>query len=793
MSESGVIERHAGTAEAWAHPSLRESVLGGRYFGQKHRDVAERLAAFLAEPDSGLPALFHWFGPETMARLAADPERWRTALDRDIADIDALIGVQLDAVLHAPRLQRLEGSWRGLRWLVAGIEPGTKTKTKVLNVSWAELCRDLERAPEFDQSQTFRRVYEDEFGTPGGEPFGLLVIDHEVRHRPGPGAPTDDVTALASLSAVAAAAFAPTVLSASPALLAVDGFEELATVADPAAAFRSAEYDRWRGLSRREDIRFVAIALPRMLAREPWGDDPGRADGFRYREAAPDVRARVWTSAGFGFAAVVARAFATYGWPADVRGVEIDRLGGGVVGGITVEPFHTDPDHVWTRPPLDVVLTDRQERSLVDAGLMPLSALPFSEEAVFGSVGSLQTPPRFIGRTAAAADANARLSAQIGAMLCVSRFAHALKLLGREMVGAFLTSDDIERRLQGWLTELRQRQHLAGSRAAGPLSAGRRQRRGAGAARQARGLRLRHPFAAAVSARRTCGHIPPGHRIDGARDETLAEEIMSEAQETAGALFRAGKLAPAIDQANLAVRKAPGDLGARVLLAELLVLSGNLERADVILDAASEAEPSAAVVVAEFRQLIRADMARRQLRRDGRIPEFLGEPTPSMRETLAALVALRAGDVAAAGQRANEAELLRPRAAGRAGETAFDDFRDIDDLCAGFFEVLTTTGKYYWIPTERVASVEFEPPRRPRDLVWRRASMSVREGPDGVVYLPAIYGNDDPDLADDYRLGRATDWRQDDDGPVRGIGQRVFLVGEEDCGIMDLGALTFGE
>ncbi|MGH7211400.1 MAG: tetratricopeptide repeat protein, partial [Acetobacteraceae bacterium] len=171
---------------------------------------------------------------------------------------------------------------------------------------------------------------------------------------------------------------------------------------------------------------------------------------------------------------------------------------------------------------------------------------------------------------------------------------------------------------------------------------------------------------------------------------------MSEAQETAGALFRAGKLAPAIDQAGLAVKKLPGDIGARMLLAELLLLSGNLERADVILDAASLAEPSAAVVVAEFRQLLRADTARRQLRRDGRIPEFLGEPTPSMRETLAALVDLRAGDRKAAGQHANEAELLRPRVPGRAGERPFDDFRDVDDLCAGFFEVLTTTGKYYW-------------------------------------------------------------------------------------------------
>jgi len=267
---------------------------------------------------------------------------------------------------------------------------------------------------------------------------------------------------------------------------------------------------------------------------------------------------------------------------------------------------------------------------------------------------------------------------------------------------------------------------------------------------------------------------------------------MSEAQETAGALFRAGKLAPAVEQAGLAVKKSPQDLGARMLLAELLLFAGNLERADVILDAASQLDPSAAVVVAEFRQLLRADMARRQLRRDGRVPEFLGEPTPSLKAVLAAMVALRDGDAAAAAQYAMEAEALRPRMPGRDGETAFDDFRDADDLSAGYFEVLTTTGKYYWIPTERVASIEFRPPRRPRDLAWRCASISVSDGPDGVVYLPTTYGSEDAGLADDYRLGRATDWREDGAGPVRGIGQRIFLLGEEARGIMDLTLLTFG-
>jgi type VI secretion system protein ImpE len=266
---------------------------------------------------------------------------------------------------------------------------------------------------------------------------------------------------------------------------------------------------------------------------------------------------------------------------------------------------------------------------------------------------------------------------------------------------------------------------------------------------------------------------------------------MSGTDQTAAALFRAGKLDDAIAAAQATVRKAPTDLGARVLLGELLTFSGNLERADVVLDAASALDPSAAVVVAEFRQLIRAEMARRQLFRDGRVPEFLSDPTETQRLQLAALVALRGGDAAEAARQAEAAEAARPRAPGQHGQAAFDDLRDVDDILAGSFEVLTTTGKYFWIPTEHVQTVEFHPPKRPRDLLWRRASMSVAQGPDGEVYLPVVYMADEQ-LSDPFRLGRETDWRQMDKGPVRGVGQRLLLVGENAVPIMDLGSIRFG-
>lgn len=260
----------------------------------------------------------------------------------------------------------------------------------------------------------------------------------------------------------------------------------------------------------------------------------------------------------------------------------------------------------------------------------------------------------------------------------------------------------------------------------------------------------------------------------------------------AGALFRAGRLADAVAAAGAAVRKAPADLGARILLAELLAFSGNAERADVILDAATDIDPSAAMAVAEFRQLLRAEVARRQLFRDGRVPEFLGEPTPAQRHALAALVALRGGDAATAAQEAAAAEASRGAAPGRRGEEAFEDFRDADDLLAASFEVLTTTGKYFWVPVARVASVTFHPPKRPRDLLWRRASMSVNEGPDGDVYIPCIYVAPEGTGDDSLALGRSTDWIGPEGGPIRGAGLRTFLAGEEAATVMELHEITFG-
>jgi type VI secretion system protein ImpD/type VI secretion system protein ImpC len=441
-------------------PPLRDAVLAGAYFGAIHRETVEQFAAFLAGASKPLTV---WFGTQRGRALAGEKTSLLAALDHDIAAIDALISAQLDAILHHARLRRLEGAWRGLAWLTSRMSIGGRVKLRILNVSWAEICRDLERAAEFDQSQLFRGVYEDEFGIAGGEPYGLLVVDHEVRHRPGPGAITDDISALASLAGVAAAAFAPVVVTAAPALFGVDEFAELSGVADPTSGMNAAEYQRWRGLANREDIRFLAIGMPRTLARLPWDEALDRHRGFRYRETAVTTADRVWSGPGYMVAACVIRAFETFSWPADMRGYDVDRLGGGIAEDLPEPMFSVDPAFGLERSALEIMLTDRQERALVAAGLLPIGSLPYGGQALLGAARSLQTPGKYLGFNVDVANANAKLSAQFNTMICVSRFAHYIKVMGRDMVGSFQTADAIQRHLQTWLMRYASANVSAGS------------------------------------------------------------------------------------------------------------------------------------------------------------------------------------------------------------------------------------------------------------------------------------------------------------------------------------------
>jgi type VI secretion system protein ImpE len=254
-------------------------------------------------------------------------------------------------------------------------------------------------------------------------------------------------------------------------------------------------------------------------------------------------------------------------------------------------------------------------------------------------------------------------------------------------------------------------------------------------------------------------------------------------------LVREGQLDEAIAAMNGEVRANPTDVGRRASLAELLCVAGNLERADTLLDSVSTLDVSTAVPIALFRQLIRAEQARQQFYAEGRVPEFLGKPGPLIELELRASIALREGNVSEAVDLLGRRDEARAAAAGSADGVAFDDFRDLDDLAAAHIELLTSTGKYFWVAIENIASISLRPIERRRDLLWRRAQLSVLGGPDGEVFLPTIYATKDPSPI--QRLGYATDFTSGDDGLFLGAGLRSFLVGDDSRSILELEEVEF--
>ena len=255
--------------------------------------------------------------------------------------------------------------------------------------------------------------------------------------------------------------------------------------------------------------------------------------------------------------------------------------------------------------------------------------------------------------------------------------------------------------------------------------------------------------------------------------------------------LRAGELDQAIALMNKEVREHPADIDRRGILAELLCISGNLDRADAILDSISTLNPKAGVGVALFRQIIRAEQARQQFRQEGRLPEFVKRPTGAMELELRAAIALREGAETEATSLLAEAETVRPQVPGVADGKPFDDFRDLDDLSAAHLEVLTATGKYYWIPVAEVKSLEFRKAERRRDFIWRRASLSVSDGPEGEVFIPSVYPSGKDSAATHFRLGYETDFVGKENGPKFGVGLRTFLIGDNAVTILELNKLEF--
>lgn len=372
-------------------------------------------------------------------RVSKDLE---ATINARIADIDKVLSAQLNAIMHAPEFQKLEGAWRGLHYLVMQSETSTMLKIRVLNISKDELRKDLEKAVEFDQSALFKKVYEEEYGTFGGAPYGALIGDYEFGRHP------QDLALLEKVSNVAAAAHAPFISAGAPGLLGLESFTDLPNPRDLAKKFETPDYAKWKSFRESEDSRYVGLTLPHVLMRLPYGPDTVPVETFNFKEDVDgtDHSKYLWGNAAYAMGARLTDAFAKYGWTAAIRGVE----GGGRVDGLPTHTFRTDEGEIALKCPTEIAITDRREKELSDLGFIPLVHCKGTDFAAFFGAQSCQKAKKY---DTDAANANARLSTQLQYLLAMSRFAHYLKSIMRDKIGSFMTRKDCEDFLNRWISK----------------------------------------------------------------------------------------------------------------------------------------------------------------------------------------------------------------------------------------------------------------------------------------------------------------------------------------------------
>jgi type VI secretion system protein ImpC len=369
--------------------------------------------------------------------IAADTE---AMINARIAQIDALISSQLNEIMHHPDFQKLEGTWRGLKYLLNNSETGTQLKIKVMNVSKKDLLKDLQKAPEFDQSALFKKVYEEEFGVFGGTPFGCLVGDYDF------GKSGQDIELLEKISQVAAAAHAPFIAAAGPDMFNMEDFTQLDAPRDMAKVMDTTEFAKWKSFRQTDDSRYVALTMPRILIREPYGKNTVPVEAFDFEENVDgtDHSRYLWANSAWSLASRISQSFSMYGWCATIRGVE----SGGLVEGLPVHNFRTESGDIAMKCPTETPISDRREKELADLGFAPLVHQKGTDKAAFFSVQSAQKPKIY---DSDAATANARISAQLPYIFAVSRFAHYLKAIMRDKIGGFASRDEIQRFLNNWI------------------------------------------------------------------------------------------------------------------------------------------------------------------------------------------------------------------------------------------------------------------------------------------------------------------------------------------------------
>lgn len=364
-------------------------------------------------------------------------------IDARIAEMDSLISRQLSAVMHAPEFQKLEASWTGLNYLVRNTSTGTKLKIKMLNATKKELVKDFQAALEFDQSAMFKKVYEEEFGTFGGAPFGALLGDFEITRQP------EDMYFVEQMSHIAAAAHAPFVSAASPELFGLESYSELSRPRDLSKVFDTVEYVKWKSFRESEDSRYVGLTLPRFLGRLPFNPRDGMTvEGFNFVEDVDgtDHHKYLWCNAAYAFGTKLTKAFDDFGWCAAIRGVE----GGGLVEGLPTHTFKTDEGEVALKCPTEISLTDRREKELSDLGFISLVHCKNTDYAAFFGAQSVQKAKKY---NTDSANANAVLSTQLQYIFAVSRIAHYLKAMMRDKIGSFAAASNVEEFLDRWLAQ----------------------------------------------------------------------------------------------------------------------------------------------------------------------------------------------------------------------------------------------------------------------------------------------------------------------------------------------------
>lgn len=425
-TEEAVLEQEAGSV------SLLEQAIGATKQTESSR--AEELIRTLAE--------------EAMKGTVTWNKNLAITFAQAISRLDQMISGQLTEVMHQEEFQKLEGSWRGMHHMVMSSETSAMLKIRVLNLSKQSLHKDLSKAVEFDQSQIFKKIYESEFGTPGGEPYGVMIGDYEFSSHP------NDIETISLMSNVAAAGFCPFVSAGSSGMFGFDDWTELSKPRDLEKVFESLEYTKWRSFRESEDSRFVTLTMPRVLARLPYGEatKPVEEFGFEEFEVDPETGMAVqpghedycWMNASYVLGSRMTNAFSKYGFCTAIRGAE----GGGKVEGLPAHIFRSDDGDPDLKCPTEIGITDRREAELSKLGFLPLCHYKNTDYAVFFGAQSCQKPKIYDNPDATA---NAAISARLPYMMATSRFAHYLKVMARDKIGSFMEADDVEAWLNRWI------------------------------------------------------------------------------------------------------------------------------------------------------------------------------------------------------------------------------------------------------------------------------------------------------------------------------------------------------